>query len=253
MGNLSDFILYLNEQAANHSIYVWGAQGQQGTDITEAWIRKCETSDKNAERAIAYWREQCEAGYGGVLRAFDCSGLGVYFLLERGLIRSDMTAHGLMRNCLRIPKRELRTGDFVFHVNLLGKASHIGYVVDRARTVIEARGRDYGVVKGGLDGRWNAYGRPLYWVDDEVAQLEGTGQRDFMFTRVLKYGVRGEDVCALKRLLLSAGFGGLTLSNQNFLSATRNTVKRYQQAHGLVVDGKAGRETIASLGGVWNG
>ena len=228
MGNLSDFILYMNEQTSNHSIYVWGAQGQKGADITEAWIRKCETSDKNAERAIAYWKKQCEAGYGGVLRAFDCSGLGVYFLLDRGLIRSDMTAHGLMRNCLRIPKRELRTGDFVFQVNLLGKASHIGYVVDRVRTVIEARGRDYGVVKGGLDGRWNAYGRPPYWTDDEVTRLEGAGQH-------------------------AAGFGGLTLSNQNFLSATRNTVKRYQQAHGLVVDGKAGRETIASLGGVWNG
>ena len=126
-------------------------------------------------------------------------------------------------------------------------------MVDRVRTVIEARGRDYGVVKGGLDGRWNAYGRPPYWTDDEVTRLEGAGQHDFTFTRVLKYGVRGEDVCALKRLLLAAGFGGLTLSNQNFLSATRNTVKRSQQAHGLVVDGKAGRETIASLGGVWNG
>lgn len=253
MGNLSDFILYLNEQASNHSIYVWGAQGQQGTDITEAWIRKRETNDKNAERAIAYWKKQCEAGYGDVLRAFDCSGLGVYFLLDRGLICSDMTAHGLMRNCLRIPKRELRTGDFVFRVNLLGKASHIGYVVDRARTVIEAKGRDCGVVKGGFDGRWNVYGRPPYWAEDEVARLEDAGQHGFTFTRVLKYGVRGEDVCALKRLLVAEGFGGITISNQNFLSATRNTVKRYQQAHGLAVDGKAGRETITSLGGVWNG
>ena len=38
MTNLSKFIAYLHEQVASHSIYVWGAQGQQGKAITEAWI-----------------------------------------------------------------------------------------------------------------------------------------------------------------------------------------------------------------------
>ena len=48
MGQLNDFIAYLEEQAANHSIYVWGGQGQDHTTISEAWIRERETSTDNA-------------------------------------------------------------------------------------------------------------------------------------------------------------------------------------------------------------
>ena len=75
---LNEFISYLQEQVNNHSIYVWGAQGQTG--ITEDWIRKKETSKANGDRAVAYWKKQVNAGYGKTLRAFDCSGLGMYFL-----------------------------------------------------------------------------------------------------------------------------------------------------------------------------
>lgn len=38
--NLKAFLDYLHEQVMNHSIYVWGAQGQQGATITEAWIQR---------------------------------------------------------------------------------------------------------------------------------------------------------------------------------------------------------------------
>lgn len=38
MGKLSEFIAYLEEQAANHSIYVWGGQGQDNAVISEDWI-----------------------------------------------------------------------------------------------------------------------------------------------------------------------------------------------------------------------
>lgn len=53
---LNEFISYLQEQVNNHSIYVWGAQGQTG--ITEDWIRKKETSKANGDRAVAYWKKQ---------------------------------------------------------------------------------------------------------------------------------------------------------------------------------------------------
>lgn len=77
--NLKAFIDYLHEQVSNHSIYVWGAQGEDSSTITEKWIRKRENSTANADRAIRFWRKQCEAGYKDRLRAFDCSGLGVWF------------------------------------------------------------------------------------------------------------------------------------------------------------------------------
>lgn len=79
MNNLDDFNRYLLEQVNNHSIYVWGAQGQNHTIISGSWIRARETSRANAERAIAFWKKQVAAGYGLRLRAFD-SGLPVSFL-----------------------------------------------------------------------------------------------------------------------------------------------------------------------------
>jgi len=255
MTNLSKFIAYLHEQVASHSIYVWGAQGQQGKAITEAWIKRRETSTVNANRAIAFWKKQCAAGYGDVLRAFDCSGLGVYFLLENGLIKSDTNANGFMGRCKKIAKADLRIGDFVFKTNSSGRATHIGYVADNDLNVIEAKGRDYGVIKSPLKG-WSVYGRPPYWTEAEVAELQGVEKptvvpEGFVFTRVLKYGVRGDDVCELKKLLAVAGFGGLSLTNKNFYSSTKKVVKAYQQANGLDVDGKAGKQTITSLKGIW--
>lgn len=248
MSYLAKFIAYLNEQVQDHSIYVWGAQGQKGNAVTEAWIRRRETSEANANRAIAFWKKQVEAGFGNVLRAFDCSGLGVYFLMENKLLGYDTTAHGLMGKCDKITRDKLRIGDFVFKVNSSGRATHIGYVVDNELNVIEAKGRDYGVIKRPMDKGWNAYGRPPYWTEAEVKELQ---DRSYIFTRVLKYGCYGKDVCELKKLLLVAGFGGLTLTNKSYLSTTRSVVKAFQKAKGLTVDGKAGKQTISALGGRW--
>ncbi len=255
MGNLSSFIRFLHEQVQNHSIYVWGTQGQQGAAITEAWIKKRETSTVNANRAITFWKKQCAAGYGDMLRAFDCSGLGVCFLLQHGLIKSDMSANGIMGKCKKITKAELRIGDFVFKTDSSGRATHIGYVTDNDLNIIEAKGRDYGVTKSPLKG-WSVYGRPPYWTEAEVAELRGIEQptvnpEGFAFTRILKYGVRGEDVCELKKLLAAAGFGGLTVTNRNYYSQTKKVVKEFQKSKGLDADGKAGKLTITALGGVW--
>lgn len=253
---LNKFISYLEEQVLNHSIYVWGGQGEQGSAITKAWIRKRETSDENAARAIAFWKKQCEAGYGNVLRAFDCSGLGVYFLLENGLIKSDMTANGFMGKCAKITNDDLRIGDFVFKTNSSGRATHIGYVVDNEQNIVEAKGRDYGVIKLKLSD-WDVYGRPPYWTEAEVTKLQGKEPaadkpQGFIFTRVLKYGVRGDDVCELKRLLAAAGFCGLALNNKNYYTQTKNTIKAFQKSKRLAVDGIAGPLTIKALGGRWD-
>ena len=164
---LNEFIAYLNEQAKNHSIYVWGAQGQPNSEITRAWIRSRETSEDNYNQAVAYWQKQVAAGYGPVLRAFDCSGLGMYWLQNlKGILSYDHSAHGLYKKCTKITKDQLRPGDFVFRVNSSGRATHIGYIVDEARTVIEAKGRSYGVIKHEfVNNSWNAYGRPPFWTE----------------------------------------------------------------------------------------
>lgn len=256
---LKIFLDYLHEQVKNHSIYVWGAQGRQGSAITEAWIKRRETSDTNYKRAVAFWKKQCDAGYGDVLRAFDCSGLGMFWLQNvSGILKSDCNAHGLYGKCKKLKKADLRVGDFVFKINSSGRATHIGYVADTDINVIEALGRDAGVVKRSLSkGNWNGFGRPPFWTEEEVREIEGktdpepTPPEGFVFTRALKYGCRGEDVCELKKLLAAAGFTGLSVGNKNYLSKTKAKVKAYQKAAGLEVDGKAGPQTIAALGGTY--
>lgn len=165
MNILDNFISHLEEQVKNHSIYVWGAQGQQGAQITEAWIRRRENSDKNAARAIAFWKKQVAAGYGAVLRAFDCSGLGMYWLQNvTGLSPNDRNANSMMGICKRITKAECRRGDWAFHLDEEGRATHIGYIVDDDLNVIECKGRDDGVVKRPLKkGGWEAFGRPKFF------------------------------------------------------------------------------------------
>ena len=93
--------------------------------------------------------------------------------------------------------------------------------------------------------------------EEEVRDIEGNPEPEpkppegFVFTRALRYGCQGEDVCELKKLLNAAGFTGLTVTNKNYLSKTKAKVKAYQKAAGLEVDGKAGPLTIAALGGTY--
>lgn len=155
---LKEFLDYLEEQVKNHSIYVWGGQGQTGKQITEAWIKKRETTEVNAEAAISFWHKQVEEGYGDVLRAFDCSGLGMYWLQNvKHIFKSDMNANALMGKCETVTAP--KAGYWVFRISD-GKATHIGYLVDE-KTVIHAKGRNYGVVKEEFKAKsWNRIGKP---------------------------------------------------------------------------------------------
>lgn len=261
MSELELYIDYLQTQVKNHSIYVWGAQGQNAQTITEAWIKSRETSTTNAERAISFWKKQVAAGYGNMLRAFDCSGLAMYYLQNlKGIYKSDMSANTLMSKCAKIDKSSLKRGDWTFRVytsgNNKGQAYHIGYVVDSALNTIEAKGRDYGVIKRSLNGSgtsyWNAFGRPALFADEiNTSPTSGT----WTVTKLLKLVspmLRGDDVKELQKRLSEKGYAVGTIDGV-FGAKTEAAVKAYQQANGLTADGKAGKNTIASLGGVFNG
>ena len=271
MKTLDSFIKYLEEQAANHSIYVWGAQGQDKDTISEEWIKERETDDKNAARAIATWEKACADGYGDVLRAFDCSGLAMYYLQNvAGIVSSDMSANSLMGKCETIKKTEVRRGDWVFKKytsgDKKGQAYHIGYVVDDALNVIEAKGRDHGVVKAPLsEGKWNAYGRPEYYAaeikaaggNDPEKNTNGGAAGGWEVARVLKVAkplMKGDDVKALQAALIANNYHcGVTGIDGIYGKNTAYAVRCFQSAKGLVVDGKAGRYTVAALGGAWKG
>ena len=254
MGQLQEFINILEEQVKNHSIYVWGGQGHDKYTITESWIKNRETSKAYANSAIDFWKKQVKAGYGNVLRAFDCSGLGVWALIKMGIIKTDMTANGMRSKCTTISKSELKKGDWVFQVKS-GNATHIGYVVDDDLHVIEAMGRAYGVVKRTLNASgsnyWNAFGRPSYFASEINEQT--SIPESYNVDRLLKYTspyMRGDDVKWLQKALNYAGYS-CGSADGVFGKNTKDAVKKYQKAKKLTVDGEVGEKTVVSLGGTW--
>lgn len=226
----SDFTEYLKEQVRNHSIYVWGAQGQKKPTITEAWIRRKEKTKRNADRAIAHWKKEVREGYGDVLRAFDCSGLGVYYFLKHDMIDHDLNADGLRKLCKTIRRSELREGDMVFRMSG-GRAVHVGYAIDGDR-VIEAKGRDVGVVESRVSG-WDRYGRPPFYASREL--------------KVETPYMRGDDVRELQTALKERGFDPGQIDGI-FGKKTERAVKRFQRSCGLKPDGIAGKRTYFALG-----
>ena len=247
---LNEFIAYLEEQVKNHSIYIWGAQGQGYPTVNEEWI-KAKESGNHQKNALKTYRAAVAAGCEKKLRAFDCSGLGVYFLYNlKRIIPCDKNANGLMGACTMIQKSHVKKGDFVFKRYTTGtkRAYHIGYVVDDQLNVIEAQGRAYGVVKRKLSaGGWNAYGRPYFFaaeIDSLPEKAEHTS-----FNRVLKKGCKGDDVELLQQLLNENG-DSIT-PDGDFGPKTHDAVKEFQRRKGLTVDGIAGKKTIEALGGVW--
>lgn len=260
MGKLEEFIGHLEDEVKNGSIYVWGAQGQGADVISEAWIKKVETSANNAARAIKLWKKRVAEGYGDRLRAFDCSGLGMAFLQnEAKIVSSDMSANTLMGKCELITKEQARRGDWVFKVNSSGKATHIGYIVDDALNVIEAKGRDYGVIKSPLSkGGWNKCGRPKYFADEINAAGGVTTpapEAGFVVRRILKRVspmMKGDDVRELQAALIARGYAcGRAGADGIFGDDTRAAVRAFQGSLRLTVDGKAGRQTVTALGGAY--
>ena len=245
---LDKFIAYLEEQVANHSIYIWGGQGQMYPTLTEEWIKKKETGS-NRTKALATYRAAVAAGFEKVCRAFDCSGLGTYWLILKKLISGDMTAHGMMGICTSIQKKHVKRGDWLFRVytsgSKKGRAYHIGYMVTDEE-FIEARGRAHGVVRRRLadvGNYWNAFGRPSIFADEidtEEEQMEHAS-----FNRNLKRGMKGDDVRELQKLLNKAG-DNIEVDG-DFGSETEEAVRVFQSRAGIRVDGIAGENTIMAL------
>lgn len=225
---LDDFIHYLKQEVQNHSIYVWGAQGQ--SNITEEWIQKSENSTKNAQRAIAYWQKQCELGYKDKLKAFDCSGLGVYWLLDKTLIPYDKNANGLKSLTEKISRNQVKKGDWLFHITD-GRATHIGYAINSDQA-IECRGRDCGVCITDIDSRsWDEFGRPHFFKHLITETLPE-------FTFPIKKGDNGDAVLCIQVALINKGYKlNKYGADGNFGNETEAAIKSLQESMGIQQSG----------------
>jgi|AGTN01.1.fsa_nt_gi Cell wall-associated hydrolases (invasion-associated proteins) len=236
------FLGYAAAQAQNGSIYVLGAQGQTGDEITEAWIKYREHNEAaNYKRAIALWKKQLGKGLTD-LRAYDCSGLVVAHLMAEGFFKSDLNANGLyFTACEVIGKGELCGGDLVFKKYATkNRMYHVGVYMGDG-TVVHAKGRDDGVVRENISkAGWNRFGR-LKCLGDTAAEV---------FTRMLKNTGRpymsGDDVRAVQQALVKAGYspGGV---DGAYGPKTEAAVKAYQAGSRLAADGIVGKATWAKL------
>lgn len=154
---LTEFILYLESQIGEP--YVWGGQHTRLTpDNYIAVITKMEKDTTNRANAIAYCESLFRAG-ATELFAYDCSGLGMWWLFNvKRVFDHDMTADSMMRKCETVD--EAKRGYWVFRTNENGKATHIGYMVSDTE-LIEAKGRKIGVTRTKYkSSAWNVIGKP---------------------------------------------------------------------------------------------
>lgn len=163
---LNDFINYLKEQIGEP--YLWGGQHTKLTP--ENYIAVVEKKEAKtggyddmsyAEAVIKFCKKKFEQG-AEVLYAYDCSGLGCYWLYNlKHLFDIDMSANAMMGQCSELIDSEPpEKGWWVFRTDSNGKATHIGYMIDN-KTLIEAKGRKYGVVKTDFDDKdWSVWGIP---------------------------------------------------------------------------------------------
>lgn len=153
-------IHYATQMTKNGSVYCWGGQGEKISESGQSFVAVHEQNADNAKRVYAFIGKEYTAGtITKRARYFDCSGLVTEALKYAGVFNPefDATADKLYK---MLPEPKLMAaGDLVFKVNPAGVATHVGILKD-LQTVIEAKGRDYGVVESKLDHSWNGVRTP---------------------------------------------------------------------------------------------
>jgi hypothetical protein len=233
---MSAFMEYLKSRIG--SIYVWGAQGQNVLAQTDpyGWILAMEKNNEaNAKRAYNLFLKRKSEGISPIL-AYDCSGLIVAFLLNVGILKADRTAAALYSMCdIKMDNpANLLPGDFVCHYNSKkGYITHIGTYIGNGK-VIEAKGRDYGVVETDLNNGydWNRFGRlsalEPYLKDEPVEPMS---------LAVCKPVLSGDAYAAMQEALNSLGY---TDTDGNALTVDGKWGKRSRQAYDKCVAANLG-------------
>lgn len=150
--DLLDFLEYVESKVG--CPYCWGGNGETLYDIVAKYASGKGQSDKKTVKMLGFMEDH------GIkdTQFFDCSGLGVKWLLDHDKIDHDTTAAGLYRKCTPITEKELITGCWCFLKKDNG-IYHIGYLVDD-NTVVHAFNQEKGVIKEKRTARKWIYARP---------------------------------------------------------------------------------------------
>lgn len=227
-------------------MYVLGAQGHKFVSLLD---RLCAMENNNPtliQNVLTLLKKKLDAGVDiNTLLAFDCSGLGMYWLMKNNIFKYDMTAKDMYNS---IPEKvkslsSVRPGDFVFTDSL----GHVGYAIGDDM-VIEARGTSYGVVMTDLYKReWAKIARPDWWIDVEKPVL----RRELYLTEPL---MKGDDVEDCQMLLIEKKYNPGKVDGV-FGKNTEIAVKNFQTDNNIKVKrlGVVGKKTATELGFIWEG
>ena len=161
MSRLDKTLYYARKQVEHSGVYVWSGQGQKLAKMTLIELAAMENSAENAGRVERFvynhWKQ-----FDKHTKVFDCSGLICCALIYGGVLpkNSDFTAQGLFNTFRNVSINNRKAGDLIFKESS-GAITHVGIVKDLA-TVIECKGREYGVVESVIDGSWTKAARPEY-------------------------------------------------------------------------------------------
>jgi hypothetical protein len=145
--------------------YCWGANGETLYDIVAKFAKSKSQSEEKTVKMLGFMEDHCIKD----TQFFDCSGLGVKWLLEHKKIDSDTTAAGLYRKCTPIKDSEVKEGCWCFLKNNTG-IYHIGYLVDD-NTVVHAFNQEKGVIMEKRTARKWIYARPDFAFTFKTAQI----------------------------------------------------------------------------------
>ena len=150
-----------------------------------------------------------------------------------------------------------QAGDQIFFTYAPGEYSHTGIVESVSNgtvTTIEGNTADsvarrqYALASSQIAG----YGRPRWELASGQSSGGGTpggsGSSSADYGRILKIGMRGDDVKKLQEDLQKLGYDlGRWGADGDFGNDTMIAVKKFQSEHGLEADGEAGPMTFAAL------
>lgn len=255
---LSDWCCYL-ESRVNIDLYVYGGNGELFVNQLPNLV-SLEHTDKNDSQTLNDVRRVLTLLQKRLfqqidiysIRGEDCSGLGVYYLMKKGILKNDTTANGLyqMTKHHEIPLDEVRAGDYLFEGNDV-KKWHVGYAVSD-KCAVESQNHDVGVVRTVIKERkWKYATRPDWYEDVTPVPEKPVLKRELYLTDPM---MEGEDVKDCQQLLTDKKYNPGKIDGV-FGKKTEIAVKNFQTDMELNVKrlGTVGKKTAEALGFKWEG
>lgn len=244
---LKEWLDYL-ESRVDVDLYVWGANGET---LIELLPKLCdmETSEKNVDRTLTLLQKRLKNNVNIYqIRCEDCSGLAVKYLLEKGVITSDVTADGFYKLIKeKVALNNVKAGDYLF-MGSDDKKTHVGYAINNIYA-IESKGRDDGVVTTKISERGWGWAKRPDWYTDTPEPKKPILKRELYLSNPY---MRGDDVEDAQVLLSDKGYNPGSIDGI-FGKKTEIGTKNFQSDNGLTIDGIIGKKTAEKLGFKWEG